>query len=256
MAKSNNEYDGFFAEFYDILQGPADEVPAYINFIKKYKEPILEIGCGTGRLLVPLVQEGYQITGIDLSEDMLAICREKLEERELEEKANLVQADMRHFQLNSKFNIIFTACNTIFHLETADDLEKFFKRVKDHLTEEGIFIIDISAPDIRSMLDSNGEEFVSEYKHPTRDTKIVNHFSPTYDILNQRERDKIILKEFDGKELIREAKTEVTLTFFWPRELRIMLEKCGFEILEEYGSLQGDPLISGSKEIIFLAGLK
>lgn len=255
MSNCKNEYKGFFAEFYDILQGEANEVSAYCDFIDQYKDPVLEIGCGTGRLLIPLAKKGYDITGIDLSEDMLDICRDKLNKQKLNDRVKLVKADMRNFKLDQKFNFIFTACNTIFHLLSLDDLKSFLNSVKYHLTDGGVFVIDISAPNIKGMIDSDGEEFTSEYIYPEKGTKIVNYFSPEYDILNQMETDTIVLKEYDEGKLIREASTEVNLTFFWPRELKIVLESCGFKIIEKYGSIQGDPLNSDSNEIIILSTL-
>ncbi|AZR72948.1 hypothetical protein BBF96_05800 [Anoxybacter fermentans] len=250
----NTEYEGFFAEFYDVLHSNEDDALAFISFAKEFGSPILELGCGTGRLLIPLARKGFEITGMDLSEAMLEICRNKLEqeEDEVKDRVTLVKADMRDFNLEKKFKFIFTACNTLMHLSTIKDLEKAFKCIATHLTEDGVFIIDISAPDIPYMVESNGKEFVFEYTHPETGRKIIDRFKPTYDFLNQIEKDEIILEEYEKGEMIRQAISNVILTYFFPRELKIILQHCGFEIFEEYGSLNKDPLTEKSQNIIFL----
>ncbi len=249
-----SEYEGFFAEFYDILQPTVHDAPAYIKFAKEFGDPILELGCGTGRLLIPIAKNGFKITGIDSSGEMLAICRSKLEqeEKETQNRATLVKADMRDFNLGEKFKLIFTACNTIFHLLEAEDLRKALRCVHKHLAEDGVFIIDISAPNIPFMVETNNKEFVSEYTHPETGRKIINRFKAVYDFLNQIETDEIVLEEYENGKITRQATAKVTLTYFFPRELRTILQSCGFEVFKEYGSLNGEPLTSKSQNIVFL----
>lgn len=249
-----SEYEGFFAEFYDIIQSTAYDVPAYVNFAKEFGTPILELGCGTGRLLIPLAKSGFTITGIDSSSDMLAICRLKLDREgaEVKSRVSIVNADMRGFNLEKQFRFIFAACNTINHLTITEHLTNTLECVHKHLTKDGVFIVDNSVPDIASMVGSNGKEEISEYVHPVTGRRIVDHFKPTYDFLNQIGHEDIVLEEYEEAEMIRRASCKVTLTYFFPRELRIILQLCGFEVFKEYGSLKGDRLTSGSGEMVFV----
>ncbi|MBT9149662.1 MAG: class I SAM-dependent methyltransferase [Dehalococcoidia bacterium] len=248
-----SEYEGFSAEFYDILHSTAYDVPAYTNLAKEFGAPILELGCGTGRLLIPLAKSGFTVTGIDISEEMLAICRLKLDREgaEVKSRVSIVNADMRDFSLEKQFRFIFAACNTIHHLTTTEDLTNALHCVYKHLTKDGVFIVDNSVPDIASMVGSNGKEEISEYVHPVTGRRIVSHFKPTYDFLNQLEHDDIVLEEYEDAEIIRRISCKVTLTYFFPRELNIILQHCGFKVFKECGSFKGDPLTGSSNEMIF-----
>ena len=93
----------FVAELYDYVppyEGRSD-VNFFVEAALENGGPVLEVGCGTGRVLIPTARAGVEITGLDLSEHMLAICRERLREEpaEVQERARLVEGDMRDFEL-------------------------------------------------------------------------------------------------------------------------------------------------------------
>src|SRR5712692_7287671 len=100
-------YDSFVAEYYDyvpLVAGRAD-LEFFKSCPKAQGGPILELGCGTGRVLLELAKAGHQITGLDLSRRMLARCREKLAAlpAETQNRVSLVQGDMTSFDLGEKF---------------------------------------------------------------------------------------------------------------------------------------------------------
>ena len=108
-----DEFSGFFAEFYDILHAGLADVDAYVEFAKRYGPALLELGCGTGRILVPLARAGLEVTGVDRSEDMLELCRQKLayEDEEVRSRARLMRADTRDLALNKRFDLVLAPCN-------------------------------------------------------------------------------------------------------------------------------------------------
>ncbi len=91
-----------FTRFYDWSYGDREEdIPFYVSLARECGSPVLEVACGTGRVLIPLAREGFEVVGLDFSEHMLAIAREKLEKEspEVRSRVSLVQADMREFDL-------------------------------------------------------------------------------------------------------------------------------------------------------------
>ena len=91
-------YDRHPSEFYD-YHAKRGDMEFYVGLAKSSGGSVLEIGCGTGRLLIPTARTSVHITGLDNSEEMLQICRRKLEDEspELKDRVNLVRGDMRNF---------------------------------------------------------------------------------------------------------------------------------------------------------------
>lgn len=252
---ADSEYSGFFAEFYDILHSNLNDAEFYKKLADQYGPHILEIGSGTGRLLLPLAREGYEVIGLELNDDMLEICREKMEDESdtTLENIELVKGDMRDFKINKKFELIIAPCNVICHILERSDLRKALSCFNDHLVEDGVLVIDNSMPNVESMVEKNGKEKVLEFTHPKNDRKIVSSITPTYDFVKQIEKDTIVIKEFEEDTKTREAKVEEKLTFYFPKELRALLRSEGYEIFEERGSLNKEvPIEENSDEMVFL----
>ncbi len=249
---SESHYSEFFAEFYDILHSHLDDVEAYKKLVSRSGGDILELGSGTGRILIPLAREGNRVTGLEASEKMLKVCRKKMKDETDDTTGNidLIQGDIREFDLDKGFDMILAPCNLVNYLDTSD-LKRTLSRVRSHLSDEGVLVIDNSIPDVERMVENDGEEQVFEYEHPENGRKIIDSFTATYDFVDQIERDKIIISEYDGEKKTRETAIEETLTFYFPRELKVILRCQGFEILEERGSLHENvPITEDSEEMI------
>lgn len=131
-----------FASVYDSLMkdAPYDEWTAMLC-LEAQAGRLLDIGCGTGELAVRFVQEGFDVTGIDLSDDMLAIAREKADEQKL--SIPLYQQDMRELDGIGLFQTAVIFCDSLNYLETEDDVKKTFQSVYNHLEKDGLFLFDV-----------------------------------------------------------------------------------------------------------------
>ena len=108
------------AERYDLVYGPygtGEFVAFYRRQVSRYGEPVLELGCGTGRLLIPLAEDGTNMIGVDLAPAMLDVARKKASSRSLE--ISVATADMREFDLGKKFKLILLPANAMMHLVAA-----------------------------------------------------------------------------------------------------------------------------------------
>ncbi len=252
-------YCGFFAEFYDILHAGLKDIDAYIEFAHKFGPDILELGSGTGRILIPLAKKGFNVTGIDFSDDMIKRCYDKLHgaNSSLTDRITIVKQDVTKFELERKFDLIIAPCNMISHFTQTAQLINMLKRVIKHLKPNGVFILDISVPDIPFMVYINSIERIFGFEHPLTGTRIVNRFVSTYDFVNQLEHNSIYLEEYGDKdELTRKANCSNTLTYFFPRELRLILETSGLKVFAEQGSLHEKQQInSNSTEMVFFCRL-
>ena len=142
-----NPYQSF-AKVYDIFMAdtPVDDWVAFIEgqWEANNQKPglVLDIGCGTGAVTVPLAKKGYNIIGIDISEDMLSAARQKADLLHLD--ILYLNQDMRAFELYGTVDSVICVCDTINYLNNNEELSHFFKLVNNYLNIGGLFIFDIS----------------------------------------------------------------------------------------------------------------
>lgn len=250
-----DQYSGFFAEFYDIIHAGLGDVESWIEFGRRFGPGILELGSGTGRITIPLAKAGFTVTGIDLSDDMIRRYKAKLalEDEGTRSRVSIVKGDITRFQLERQFDLAIAPCNVINHLWEPGKLSQALTRARHHLKDSGVFILDNSIPDIQYMAGVNGVERVFEFEHPLTGTRIVDRFKSNYDFVNQLEHDSITIEEYDDSgNLLRHATSQGTMAYFFPRELRLLLESSGFAIFHEQGSLLEDsPIGPESTEMVF-----
>ena len=110
----------------------------------KVKHPILDLCCGTGQLALHLLEQGYQVTGIDLSEHMLQYARENASVYVESGQAEFVQADAANFVLDQQFGLVASTFDTLNHLESEDTLQTCFQSVFAVLVEGGYFVFDLN----------------------------------------------------------------------------------------------------------------
>jgi SAM-dependent methyltransferase len=135
-------YDAVYADYADIAFWQA-VVPAASG------GPLLELGCGTGRVLLPLAQAGHEVVGIDLAEAMLARFRAKLEVEppEVRDRVTLLEADMTSFDLGRRFAQIYCAFGSFHHLRTVEQQLACLERCRSHLLPQGTLALDLINPD-------------------------------------------------------------------------------------------------------------
>jgi SAM-dependent methyltransferase len=140
------------AEFYDFVTAYAtrDDVAFYVDEATKAQGPVLEIGCGTGRVLIPAARAGVSMTGLDASGAMLDECRRKLRDEtpEAQARVELHQGDMRSFALGKSFALATIPFRPFQHLETVDEQLACLRCIHRHLMGGGRLILDLFNPSI------------------------------------------------------------------------------------------------------------
>ncbi len=147
MKNISRQYGGF-ALIYDELMA---DVPygQWVSFIEKAFEQsdievklVAELGCGTGNITLPLAADGYEMIGIDLSEDMLMVSREKAEE--IGVQPLFLQQDMCQLELYGTVDGILATCDSLNYLESEQQLRQVFRNVSTYLNKGGVFIFDMN----------------------------------------------------------------------------------------------------------------
>ena len=137
-----------FAQVYDrfMVDIPVHDWVDFIESLwkqdKSKPELILDMGCGTGAISLPLARKGYNIIGVDISEDMLTVARQKAAKAELD--ILFLQQDMRSFELYGTVDSVICICDIINYLNNIDELHQFFGLVYNYLNPGSSFVFDIS----------------------------------------------------------------------------------------------------------------
>jgi SAM-dependent methyltransferase len=141
--------NAYSARFYDAyFTGVDGEVEFYVDEAHDAAGAVLELGCGTGRVLLPIARAGVDIVGLDLAADLLAALRDKLarENSETQQRVDLVRADMCDFQLRRRFAAIFVPYRTFQHLLTPDDQLRSLEQIAQHLDVGGRLVFNTHDP--------------------------------------------------------------------------------------------------------------
>ncbi len=170
---------------YDLKFGRyLDDVPFLFGEAFLHGGPILELGCGTGRVALPLAGQGLSVTGIDNSPAMLEEARRKSARDGIE--LELVQADFRDFDLGRRFMAVLFPFNTVAHLHAQEDLERCLECVYRHLKPGGALVIDTFNPESDPAEDDGEEEMVLDYGEDERRVEVWE--SSVYDPGSRRKR--------------------------------------------------------------------
>lgn len=146
---------GVIAELYDHvgLYRERADVAFYLEEAGAAGGPVLELGCGTGRVLLPVARAGTEIAGLDASERMLAVCRERLtaEPAAVRERVSLVRGDMAGFELGRAFALVTTPFRSFQHLLTVERQLDCLRCARRHLVPGGRFILDVFNPSLEML---------------------------------------------------------------------------------------------------------
>lgn len=242
-------------ELFDLDWGAfADDLPFYENLARHCEGPILELGVGTGRVAIPLARAGFEVWGIDSSDQMLARARCKADSS-LADTLHLRVGDMRELDLNHRFDLIFAGLGGFHHLLAYEDQMACLRRVQRHLAPGGLFACDqrplhhsdwdtgTSAPlfhDWTRVLPSTGESVIKLRSVRVDRARQIQHETHVYDRLSA-----------DGT--LHRLTAEVDLRFTTRYEMEGLLREAGLEPDQFYGDFDLSPCDDYSEYLITVA---
>lgn len=242
-----------FAEFYDYVVSYRDrrDIAFFVEMAKAADGPILELGCGTGRVLIPTARAGIEIVGLDLHAAMLAICREKLsrESPEVRARVQLVEADMRQFDLGREFVLVTIPFRAFQHLLTVDDQLACLARVRRHLRAGGTFILDLFNPHLPRLVDDRYlSEVAEEPEFTMPDGRQVERRSRIVSRDLARQIQQIELIYYVSRRDSRQERLvdSFPMRYFFRYEVEHLLARSGFRVVELYADY--DRSAFGSKD--------
>jgi SAM-dependent methyltransferase len=232
-----------------------DDVDFYLNFVEAAGDPVLELGCGTGRLLVPIADAGFHVTGVDRSAPMLARAEARIRAAGHEPRVRLHRGEMSDLSAvpGGPFGVAIVALNGLQHVADPGQQRRTLSSILKSLDPRGQLLIDVLNPTpdaLRALDHSLVHEGTWFAENGVRVDKLAaRRVSPaTQTIATELWYD---LTATDGS--LRRIATTLTMRYLHRAELELMLELAGFAEWQFYGSYDLDPFDDHSERLIVAA---
>ncbi|HVV83602.1 MAG TPA: class I SAM-dependent methyltransferase [Kofleriaceae bacterium] len=237
---------------------------------------ILELGCGSGRVTVPLARAGHQVTALDHEPAMLAALEERRRRLPAAVAARIepVQGDLRTFALGRRFDLVLAAFNVVEHLYTRVEVDACFRAVRRHLRPDGRFAFDVQLPDLPWLArDASRRWARTRFTHPVTGEPLYYSTNHDYDPVSQicvirlyytpvppaassetaagvpRRARSLAPRArglLAGSRRRREEVVVLSQRKFFPAELEGLVAHAGLRVVERYGDFDGAPLGPGA----------
>jgi len=239
------------------------DVRYYVDLARARGGPVLEYGCGNGRITLPMARFGVDVTGVDLSAPMLGDLRGRLrlEPDEVRRRVTLRRGDMRRVRLGRRFPLVICPFNAFLHLYERVDVERFLARAREHLTPRGELVFDVSIPE-PSELARKPERayFAPRFIYPESQERPEDggrrvRYSERFDYDKLRQV-LFVAMEFIPMDGAERWMTPLTHRQFYPQELEALLHYNGFKITARFGDFDESLPTQESAQLILVCRAK
>lgn len=237
---TESTYGDRISEIYDLWYSEYDQ--SMIKTLARFAQGgrALELGIGTGRIAIPLHQEGIEVYGIDASQAMLA----KLKSKPGGEDIHVSIGDIAEVDVEGYFNLIFVAFNTVFALDTQDKQIRCFKNVANHLKPGGVFVVEAFVPNLARFTDRQTVRVIN------MDENGVRLEVSQLDIVNQQVTSQQVFLSEEGVHFY-----PVKIRYAWPSEMDLLARLAGMTLKHRWSSWDGDLFTKDSTRHISIYGL-
>ncbi|MGB2823025.1 MAG: class I SAM-dependent methyltransferase [Phycisphaerae bacterium] len=249
------------ARYYDLNPQAPDDIPFYRERIPSPDSAVLELGCGTGRVLVPLATDCAYIHGVDASGAMISICREKLAGAGIPvTKARVEVGDITEIDLGRTFDLITAPYRVFQNLEADSEVDGLFEVVRRHLAPGGTCILNVFQPnrDAEGLRRewANQAEFTA-WELPSESGRITCHVRKArIDADRMVLYPEIIYRTYRGDELTEEAALRIAMRCYYHHEFEQVVLEHGFAILGRWGGYSGERYGEGPELVIQFTAAK
>ncbi|MCP4725365.1 MAG: class I SAM-dependent methyltransferase [bacterium] len=249
------DYDGL-AFYYDIEWDELKEdIPFLLDEAKKTEGHVLELACGSGRIMIPFAREGREIWGFDNSTEMLKLFDMNLEREDpkVKDLVHYSEQDMVNFKYDEKFGMIIVPFNSFLLMTDRTDLDKCLQNCREHLSDDGTFIVDVFSPNFELCAAKEPKmNFLKHFYHPMSNKVVVQWEYAKRDMGNQIIEIDFLYEEYDSAGNLARKTQNLKMSLMFRYELQYLLEKNGFKIMEFYGNYDRSPFTADSPQMIYI----
>ena len=245
-----SELRTYHAEYYDTFTEGGDDICFYKDFISS-DITVLEFGCGTGRVTYPLAREAKKIIGVDISKDMISRAKEKQSSGNID----FILGNMVSLDLNTRFDLIIAPFRVLQVLETEKEVVDFLKNIKNHISPEGLAILNIFNPNkSRKDMETKWMEYDEIDRGETHlengDLLKYSELKKRLDSVNQIFYVDLIYRRYRNSRLIDEHINPICMRYYYPDEFKYLISQNGFILRDFWGGYKGENYGEGSELVL------
>ena len=249
-------YDDW-ADIYDKVYAYLDyDIGFYVSQAEASRGPVLELGCGTGRVAIALADAGFDVTGVDISPRMIAQAEAKTRALGLASKATFTVGDMADADAGGGFGLVCYPFRAFQSMLTVEDQRESLENAAAQLREGGLLAFDTFAPDIEQLGDRRDETVPFHIRDVEQDdgSNIVVWGQNIWDGVTQVNSARLIVEELDatGKSVARYFR-DFDLRYTFRYEMEHLLELSGFTLEAVYGDFEGSEVSDQSDDLVWVA---
>jgi len=249
---SANPFDAI-ARLYDWEHDPyVADVEVHVALARRFGGPVLELACGTGRLVAPLAQAGLDVTGVDSSPKMLARARDRLARLGLH--ADLIEQPIQSLQVTRRFRTIVLGLDSFGLLLRRTDQLSTLRCAREAAAHDGRLVLDVANGNLRGA-NEPAEELLHDITAPDPDSgrPITKFVLRRPNVAEQTDELLCFYDEQDERGYLRRTNVELRLRWFTRNELELLLESSGWAVAEFYGNYALEPYGPTSDRLLLVA---
>ena len=249
-------YDDW-ADIYDAVHADlVHDVDFYVEQARESGGPVLELGCGTGRISLAIAREGVAVTGIDISPRMIEVAQAKAAKRGLSEWCVFQSGDMATVQLAERFPLVIMPFRSFHSMLTTEEQRQALARVRERLAPGGVFVMDTFNPDVSSLVNDEQARLAYHMKDVEREGggTLIVWGQNGWDPVTQVNESRLIIEEVSDEGVVeRRLIRDVDQRYTFRYEMEHLLELCGFDLEAVYGDFDGGPVTGDTEDLVWVA---
>jgi SAM-dependent methyltransferase len=235
--------------------GKRDDVNLYLELAQKYDESIFEFGCGTGRVMIPLAEQGYNVHGVDNEKAMLDIAeRVRSASPILTKNMTLHHGDVLTYDLEKKFKLVLVSYNGLMHFHEQETQVKLLQRLRAWTADDGLLVLDLpNAGEIFATQETDSVMYERSFLEPETGHMVMQQSVSYLDRVTQLLRVTWIYDEITADGTVKRTVAPHVLYYYFYSELKLLLEKAGFKVKSVYGDTEYGPYEDGCERMVVFA---
>jgi SAM-dependent methyltransferase len=244
------------ARFYDAENSDkVDDIQLYLELAEEYGGPIIDIGSGTGRVMLPLARAGYEVHGIDNEKAMLDRAEKyRTEEGISPDKMVLHYGDVLTYKLDKKFPLVLVPYNGMMHFHSQEAQLAVLKKLRGWMNKGGMLVLDLpNAGEVFASQDTQALTLERTFLEPETGHIVMQHSVSFLDRVSQIFKVTWIYDEITADGTVKRTFAPLMLYYYFYSEMRLMLEKSGFVIEAVHGDVEYGTFEDGCERMVIFA---